>query len=52
MGCRDLTKGKAAASKLSQQGYDVEAISYDANQADAADQVFDYLQKNMAYWTF
>lgn len=45
MGCRDVNKGQQAASKLSQQGYQVEAIAYDANQADSADQVYDFLQK-------
>lgn len=45
MGCRDVNKGQQAASKLSQQGYQVEAIAYDANQADTADQVYDFLQK-------
>ena len=45
IGARDITKGETAAKQLRDLGYQAEAIHYDANQANSAEQVFEYLNK-------
>ncbi len=45
IGARDNAKGEAAAKQLQALGYQAQAIHYDANQANSADQVFQHLNK-------
>jgi len=46
IGCRDLSKGQAAAKALQEQGYQAESVSYDANDKQAPDQVYRHIEKN------
>lgn len=46
IGARDMTKGETAAKQLQALGYKVEAIHYDADQAESADSVFEHLNKH------
>jgi NAD(P)-dependent dehydrogenase (short-subunit alcohol dehydrogenase family) len=46
LGTRDLAKGQAAATQLQALGIKAEAVAYDANQAQSADDAFDYLNKH------
>lgn len=46
IGARDLAKGQLAAKQLQALGYKAEAIQYDANQAQSAEDAFEYLYKH------
>lgn len=46
LGSRDLAKGQNAAKKLQSLGIKAEAIEYDAEQANSANNVFEYIDKN------
>jgi len=46
IGSRDIAKGEAAAKQLQALGYQAETIHYDANEAQSAQHVFDYLNKH------
>jgi NAD(P)-dependent dehydrogenase (short-subunit alcohol dehydrogenase family) len=46
IGCRDKSKGEAAAKELEDLGYIAEAIIYDASDAKSADTVYRYIEKN------
>lgn len=46
LGCRDTTKGKVAAKELQDLGFKAVAISYDANDEKAPNEVYDYIEKN------
>jgi len=46
IGTRDIAKGQAAAKQLQALGIKSEAIVYDANQANSADAVYEYLDKH------
>ncbi|MES2580238.1 MAG: SDR family oxidoreductase [Pseudomonadota bacterium] len=46
IGARNITKGETAAKQLQALGFKAEAIHYDANQAQSADNVFEHLNKH------
>lgn len=45
IGCRDIDKGEAAAKELQALGFMAEAIAYNANDANSADAVYQYIEK-------
>lgn len=46
LGTRDIEKGQTAAKELRLLGFKAEAIKYDADQEESANNVFDYINKN------
>lgn len=46
IGCRDMAKGRAAVKELQGLGFKAETISYDANDFESTDSIYDHIEKN------